>query len=83
MTKKVATTTSPADSKPAAITVIADLANTAWRVAVPVILLAGLGLLADKSWSTGPLFTLIGTALGLVTAGLLITKQLKNINGGL
>lgn len=81
MTKKVAKTTSPADSKPAALTVLVDLVDTAWRVAIPVIIFAGLGLLADKNWSTGPLFTLLGTVLGLIFAGLLVSKQLKKVSG--
>lgn len=38
-------------------------------VVVSLILLIGGGLLIDRAAGTGPIFTLVGVALGLVTAG--------------
>lgn len=55
------------------------LADTTWRVAVPTVLLAGLGIIVDKKLGTMPLYTLIGLVVGLVSAGALVWSQLKAV----
>jgi F0F1-type ATP synthase assembly protein I len=61
-------------------TVALDLLNTAWRIAVPVLVFAGAGILADRQWNTAPWTTLLGLVVGFVFAGLLIQKQLAQVN---
>lgn len=55
------------------------LADTTWRVAVPTVLFAGIGIIADKKMETMPLFTLVGLVVGLVSAGALVWSQLKAV----
>jgi hypothetical protein len=55
------------------------LADTTWRVAVPTVLFAGLGIILDKKIDTMPLCTLIGMTLGLIAAGVLVWSQLKAV----
>lgn len=53
------------------------LLDTTWRIAVPVILFAGLGIFADRSLGTKPWLTLLAVVIGFVFAGLLLKKQLE------
>lgn len=55
----------------------ADFLNTAWRIAVPVIIFAGLGIFMDNKLGSQPWLTLLGAAVGLVFAGLLVKQQLS------
>lgn len=83
MTERLAKHHSPALSKPANFNVFVDLADTAWRVAVPVLVFVTPGILADKHFKTAPWLTLLALVIGLVFAGLLIKRQLQRINGRL
>jgi surface polysaccharide O-acyltransferase-like enzyme len=56
-----------------------DFLDTAWRIAVPVALLAAGGIFADKALSSAPWLTMLGMALGFVAAGLLIKKQIAGV----
>jgi hypothetical protein len=56
-----------------------DLLDTAWRIAIPVLIFALLGIFADKNLETAPWITLIGVVIGFVIAGLLIKKQLATL----
>ena len=75
------TTKSPSGSNTAETlsTLGKDLISTAWRIAVPVVLLAVIGIILDKSFSTAPWLTLALTAVGFVFAGLLVKKQLAAV----
>ena len=53
-----------------------ELADTTWRIAVPVILFAGAGIYIDRTWGTKPWLTLAGTVVGFIIAGLLVKRQL-------
>lgn len=53
--------------------------DTTWRIVVPVILFAGLGLLVDRRFHIGPWMTLSGMVVGFVFAGLLVKKQLVEV----
>ncbi len=57
-----------------------ELADVTWRLGVPVIGLSLLGIVADKSWGTKPWLTLLGTAIGFVVAGKLVSLQLARVN---
>lgn len=60
---------------------VTDMLDTAWRITVPTVLFAGAGLFIDLHAPTKPWMTLLGTSIGLVFAGLLVTRQLRAING--
>lgn len=75
------TTKSPREVDPFALGTLAlDLMNTAWRIAVPVLLCAVGGLLLDRKLDVAPWLTLLGTAIGFGFAFLLIKKQIDSIN---
>ena len=57
--------------------VVLALADTTWRIAVPTVLLAGLGIVGDKWRGTMPLLTLTGLFLGLAVGGKLVWDQVK------
>lgn len=61
-------------------TIAADMLDTAWRIAVPVILFAVGGLLLDKKIGSAPWLTMLGVVIGFVFAGLLVKKQIDAIN---
>lgn len=74
------TTKSPRGNSTTALgTIGKDLADTAWRIAVPVIVLAIIGLILDKNLKTAPWLTLALTAVGFFVAGLLVKKQLAAV----
>lgn len=76
-TKKDHTVAVPADaSSPRQLRVGQELADTTWRIAVPVLLFAGVGIVADRTWGSKPWVTLLGTAIGFVAAALLVKRQL-------
>lgn len=56
-----------------------SLADTTWRVAVPTVLFAGIGIAVDLKLETMPLWTLIGMVLGLTAAGALVWRQIKAV----
>lgn len=58
-----------------------DFLDTAWRIAVPVIIFAGLGIFADIQLGSKPWLTLAGTVVGFIFAGLLIKRQLGAVAG--
>jgi len=75
------TTQSPKDPAPVSMGTIAlDLLNTAWRIAVPVLIFSIVGIFADKHWDTAPWLTLLGLVVGFVFAGLLIKEQISSVN---
>lgn len=60
-------------------TVAFDLLDTAWRIAIPVVLFAGAGIFLDKKLNIAPWSTLAGALVGFVIAGLLIKQQLQAV----
>jgi F0F1-type ATP synthase assembly protein I len=71
------TTHSPHGKKPSTLSTIGtDLLDTAWRIAVPVIAMAVLGILADRKWGTKPWMTLLAVVTGFVISGWLVKRQL-------
>ena len=74
------TTKSPRGNSTTALgTIGKDLLDTAWRIAVPVILFAVIGIILDKTFETAPWLTLALTAAGLFIAGWLVKKQLAAV----
>ena len=54
--------------------------DTTWRVAVPVLIFAGIGIVADRKLGTKPWLTLTGVVFGFVLAGMLIKQLLAMVN---
>lgn len=79
MTKQAAATTtnSPSGKDHFSLGALAiDLLDTAWRIAIPVLLFAGAGIFIDRQIGSKPWCTLLGTVIGFVVAGWLVKKQL-------
>lgn len=64
------------DELPIAGTLGIDALDTAWRMAVPVILAAVAGIFLDRHFGSGPWVTLGATVVGLGISGWLIKRQL-------
>lgn len=69
-------------SSPQELRVGATLLDTTWRITIPVVLLAGIGIYADRSFGTKPWLTLVGVAIGFVFAGMLVKRQIANVADG-
>lgn len=66
------------DPGPSPATVlILSIADTTWRMFLPIVGLLLLGRAADDAWHTGHLWMAIGTIVGIVISGLLIKQQLE------
>ncbi len=61
------------------ILLLADIADTTWRMFVPTLALTALGLWADATYNTGPWLSLAGVLVGCGIAALLVKKQFKRI----
>jgi len=60
-------------------TIALTFLDTAWRIAVPVILFAVLGIMGDRHFGSKPWLTLLCTVVGFVFAGLLVQRQLAAV----
>lgn len=78
MTKAVhSTTNAPRGKDPAVLSTLGkDVLDTAWRIALPVIICVIPGIMLDKAFGTAPWLTLALTAGGFFIAGWLVKKQL-------
>lgn len=66
------------DPGPSSATVlILSIADTTWRMFVPIIGLLLLGRMADDLWHTGHVWMALGTVTGIIISGLLIKQQLE------
>jgi uncharacterized membrane protein YfcA len=61
--------------------ILLDLADTTWRIAVPVVLFSILGMFIDIKAHTKPWVTLAGLIIGFVIAGVLVKKLLQKARG--
>jgi uncharacterized protein YneF (UPF0154 family) len=55
-----------------------ELLDTTWRVTLPVILFAVVGIFIDRAAGTKPWLTLLGAVFGFYIAALLIKRQLAS-----
>ena len=60
-------------------TIALDFVDTTWRIAVPVVLFAGIGIFIDIKAHTKPWLTLLGVVIGFIFAGLLLKQQLSGV----
>lgn len=56
---------------------LGSMADTTWRLFVPILSLLLVGDYLDKQWHTKPWLMLLGSALGASIAALLIKRQLQ------
>lgn len=74
------TTTTTEGTKPTSspvVLLLGTIADTTWRMFIPSIALAALGLYIDKQLGTAPLLAAIGGFGGLAASSYLIYRQLK------
>jgi F0F1-type ATP synthase assembly protein I len=65
-----------------AVMMLATIADTTWRLFVPVLTLVGLGLYFDHKLDQKPIFGLAGAIIGTVIGFLLVRQQYKRIVAG-
>jgi F0F1-type ATP synthase assembly protein I len=76
----VKTTQSPSSKNPSVLGAIGmDALNVSWRIAVPVVIAAVAGIMADRAWGTEPWVTLVSVVLGFVVAGWLVKRQIAEL----
>lgn len=63
--------------KSPATVLILSIADTTWRMFIPVIGMLLLGRLADDTWHTKPIGMISGIALGTIITAILIKRQLE------
>lgn len=56
-----------------------DFLDTTWRIAIPVVIFAAVGIFIDIKLESKPWCTLSGTVIGFVIAGLLLKQQLTAV----
>ena len=82
--KKAAHPTSPATAPEPVFTVLSvgvQMLDTTWRVVVPVLALAVLGILFDRHFGTKPWMTIAASIVGFAIAALLVKRQLDAVKG--
>ena len=60
-------------------TLASDFLDTTWRISVPVVLFAGVGIFIDTKLKSKPWCTLLGTVVGFVAAAYLLKLQLTAV----
>lgn len=65
-----------------ALLLFATVADTTWRMFVPILGLMLLGLWVDNSNATKPLYTFIGLGAGVLVAVALVWLQIKQVMSG-
>lgn len=61
----------------AVLTMILTMADTTWRMFVPILGLLVAGIFGDKALGSFPWLTLVGFIAGVAISALLIRRQLK------
>lgn len=61
------------------ILLLGTMADTSWRMFIPVIGFTVLGLLADKQLNTVPWIMIGGIVLGMYSAYMLVRRQIKKV----
>lgn len=58
-----------------------DIADTTWRMFVPIVGLAAIGLYVDMKFATAPLVTILSALAGTAIAIILVRNQIKKVSG--
>ncbi len=59
------------------LNVARELLDVTWRIATPVLIFAGIGIVIDRAIGSQPWMTLLGTMVGLLFASQLIKRQIN------
>jgi F0F1-type ATP synthase assembly protein I len=51
-------------------------------VSIPPMVLLGAGMMLDAQFGTEPVLVIVGAVVGLVLAGLLVARQIKQVQKG-
>ncbi len=65
--------------KSATILLLRDMADTSWRMFIPIIGIMLIGLYGDVLFHTKPVLLLIGLGIGIIVSALLVKRQLKKV----
>lgn len=71
--------TPPNQHRSTALLMLADIADTTWRMFFPTLSLMALGMWADGVWETAPLLILLGLGVGILIAALLVRQQFQRL----
>jgi F0F1-type ATP synthase assembly protein I len=74
--RKVASSQTP-PSSPQKLNVGREIVDTTWRMTVPVVIFAFIGIFADIQLETKPWLTFLGVIIGFYFAYALIKKQIE------
>lgn len=66
-------------NKSTVILLLMTMADTTWRMFLPIIGLTIIGLLADKWLHSTPWIMIIAMAIGIALAALLVRQQLQRV----
>jgi F0F1-type ATP synthase assembly protein I len=56
--------------------ILRELAETTWRIALPVVIFAVIGIIGDLHFRTRPWLTLSSVVVGFIIAGILVKRQI-------
>lgn len=74
------TTTKPSGNNHFTLgTLASDFLDTTWRISVPVVIFAGVGIFIDTKLESKPWCTLLGMVVGFAAAGYLLKLQLNAV----
>ena len=62
------------------VLLLGTIADTTWRMFIPIIGLTLLGVFGDNTYQTKPWLTISGIVLGVALASVLVIRQLKKVN---
>lgn len=69
----------PPPDKSTVLFLLGTMADTTWRMFIPIIGLTIGGVALDVNLLTKPWFTAVGIIIGTVVAGLLVYRQIKRV----
>lgn len=70
----------PPPDRSTVLLLLGTIGDTTWRMFIPTLGFAAIGLYADKVYGTKPWLSIVGVIAGAIIAGLLVTRQLKKVN---
>lgn len=65
--------------KQSTVLLLLTIADTTWRLFIPMVGFTIIGLLADKQFGTKPWIMVVAIILGVATAYLLVRSQIKKV----
>lgn len=71
--------TTPPPDKSTVLFLLGTMADTTWRMFIPIIGLTISGVILDINLMTKPWFTIVGIIVGTIIAGLLVYRQIKRV----